>query len=382
MKRIAVIGDSHFDEHSRFAECCRLHEWIERDIAARAVDLVVHTGDVFERKSTPTERNKVAEWLCDVAQTAPVVIVRGNHDVVGDLAIFAELRSRHPITVVETCGMHVIAGIAVACVAWPRKAHLLATIQGGLEESEQAAGDALRNVIRGLGDKLSTHDGPRLLAMHAMVRGSVTSVGQPLVGCDLEIGLDDLGLAQAHFVALGHIHKGQDWNANGRPVVYPGSPRRTAFGEAEDKGYVVVSISEDGAATWERVIVPATAMLLLEDEWTDGAWQVGWHGLGAAPQPAGAEVRLRYTVAAEDRDAARRAVAGVRDDLLAKGAISVKVEEEVRATVRARAPEVAAATTLAGKLEALWRSRNDVPPTERAARLISKVSDLEVEVAA
>lgn len=379
MKRIAVIADSHFDEHSRWAETCRLHEWIERDIAKRGVDAVIHTGDVFERKSTPTERNKVAEWLCDVAQHAPVIVIRGNHDPLGDLAIFAELRSKHPIIVEEAAGVHLVGGIAVAAVAWPRKAHLLATlVDAGLEESEQAAGDALRSVFRGLGDQLAQHNGPRVLAMHAMVRGSVTSVGQPLVGCDLEVALDDLALANAHFVALGHIHRGQDWRIGDAPIVYPGSPRRTSFGEIEAKGYVIANF-DGGIPQWERVIVPATPMLLLEGAWNADRGAI--EGV-SSEKVTGAEIRLRYEVASEHRDAAKRTAAELRDQMLADGASVVKVEEIVVASVRARAPEVAVARTLADKLAAMWRARAAEPAAEQAARLIGKVTELEVEVAA
>ena len=72
----------------------------------------------------------------------------------------------------------------------------------------------------------------------------------------------------------------------------------------------------------------------------------------------------------------------VRDDLLARGALSVKTEERVVATVRARNPEVAAAKTLDEKLGALWRSRRTEPEPERAQRLLSKVLQVEEESAA
>ncbi len=398
MKRIAVIADSHFCEESRFEECIRLHDWIVDDLAKRSVDLVIHTGDIFDRKSTPAERLAVANWLRKCGEIAPVLIVRGNHDVLGDLAIFRALRTKHPITVEEAAGVHVVNGIAVAAVAWPRKAHLLASGNGGHEESEQAAGDAMRNLLRGLGVELSQHDGPTVLAMHAMVRGSVTSVGQPLVGCDLELGLDDLALAGAQIVALGHIHKGQDWEHGHMPIVYPGSPRRTAFGEVEEKGYLILDLDHtDGTALWERVIVPATPMLLLTARWWhdadpptfgfDTEAEVGGEvPLGEAGERgilAGAEVRFRYEVAADHREAAKRAAVELRDRMLGEWkARSVKVEEVVLATSRTRTPEIVHAKTLDDKLRALWRARRNEPDPQRAERLLTKVHELEGEVAA
>jgi exonuclease SbcD len=390
MQRVAVIADSHFDEHSRFEECIALHDWIVADAKKRRVDLFIHTGDVFERKSTPRERIAVANWLRSLAEVAPIVIVRGNHDVLGDLAIYRALRTRFPVTVEEAAGVHVVRGIAVAAVAWPRKAHLLASSDGGRDETEQVAADAMRNLLRGLGAQLATHDGPRILAMHAMVRGSITSVGQPLVGCDLELGLDDLALANAQIAALGHIHCGQDWMHGEMPIVYPGSPRRTAFGEIEEKGYVVIDIDNEGTAVWERVIVPATPMILLGARWwpTSDPPAFGFDGESSPTELARggaverAEIRFRYEVSSDHRDAAKRAAAEVRDGLIAAGAAAVKVEEVVTATVRARAPEVAEAKTLDEKLHALWRARRDVPEPPRTERLLTKVHELEGEAAA
>ena len=383
MKHVAVIADSHFDEHSRFEECIALHTWIAEDLKQREIDLIVHTGDLFERKSTPTERLAVATWLREIAEVAPVVIVRGNHDALGDLALFRSLRTKHPITVEEAAGVHVINGIAVAAVAWPRKAHLLASLDAGHEESEQAAADAMRNVLRGLGAQLAEHEGPRLLAMHAMVRGSVTSVGQPLVGCDLELGLEDLVSTNAQIVALGHIHKGQDWMFGDVPIVYPGSPRRTAFGEVEDKAYVVIDLDDDGTALWEPIVIPATPMILLSARWWADAEPPTFAFEDAPKSYEGAEVRFRYEVATDHRDAARRAAAAFRDQLLTEGkAASVKIEEVVTATVRARAPEIAAAKTLDEKLQALWRARKlDLEPP-RVERLLTKTHELEGEAAA
>lgn len=388
MKRIAVIADSHFDEHSRFEECIRLHSWIEQDIAKRGVDLILHAGDVFERKSTPAERNAVATWLQSLARHAPVLIVRGNHDVVGDLQIFGELETKHPILVEEAAGVHELAGVAVAALAWPRKAELLARLgDRGVEAGEQAAGDALRAVLRGLGQGLEGFDGPRVLLTHAMVRGSVTSTGQPLVGCDMEIGLEDLALVGADFVALGHIHKGQEWTHDETAMVYPGSPRRTAFGEIEEKGYVVADLDRvDGEVewTWERVVVPATPMLLIEADWCPAEVLEGARPLVITsktfPTPErvqSAEVRLRYRTPSDARDAARDVAELLREQMLRDGAIAVKLEEEVIPSTKARAPEIARAVTLIDKLGLVWDRKN--VPTERRERLRAKLAEIESE---
>lgn len=372
-KRIAVVADSHFHEASRFDECIRLHDWIARDAIERECDLLVHSGDVFEKKSTPRERDEVADLLQDIATSMPVVLVRGNHDEIGDLPLFERLSATHEIDVVEAAHAWETAGVHVAAVAWPRKAMLDAA---GVDPSE-----AMRAILRGLGAVASPPGMPRLFVGHVMMRGSMTSTGQPLVGVPLEIGLEDLALADCDAYALGHIHLSQAWQIGEAPVIYPGSPRRTSFGETEAKGYVVIEF-EGRKASWQFVEAPATPMVLIEAAWRHhdiaGAYalDIDSKAFPSAERVRGAEVRLRCATPSDQREAARRAALELRDAMLANGAISVKVEEEVSATVRARAPEVAIAKTLPEKLSALWASRG-VNVGDRRDGLLTKVAQLE-----
>ncbi len=383
--RTAIIADSHFDEGSRFEECIRIHNWIADDVAERGVDLVLLSGDLYERKSTPNDRLAASAWIRRLAETAPVVIVRGNHDVLDDLPLLVRLDTNHPVHVEEAAGVVHVAGAAVGCLAWPRKGRLLSQIAAnvGLEEAGQIAAVQLQNVIRGLGAEMAKHDGPRILLAHAMVRGSVTSHGQPLVGCDMELGLEDLALARADLYALGHIHMFQDWKIDDVPVVYPGSPRRTAYGEIEQKGYVVADFLGQRLTGWEFIPTPATPMFLLEDEWgaeEDGTfgWLAGLHGEPGSI--AGAEVRFRYYVGADHREAAKAAAAVIKFSLEEQGAVAVKVEDVVRPTTRARAPEIVDAKGIDEKLRTLWKARDDVPEPERADRLLSLARTIEEEV--
>ena len=383
-KRAAVIADSHFNDTTggRLDECVRIHNWIADDIRGRDVDLVVHAGDLYERPSTPVERSEAAEWIQRITETAPFVIVRGNHDPVGDLQLLDRLKTEREVIVEERAGVHVLGGCVVGCMAWPSKASVLAMSDHvmGHEEGEQLAGQALRNVLLGLGQQMDqeaelhgAEKAPRILLSHAMVRGSKVSTGQPLVGCDMEIGTEDLRLARANFYALGHIHMPQSF---GDDMAYPGSPRRTAYGEIEEKGYIVAEFYPDGTlATVDRVPTPCSPMLLWEGEYVP---EIGLSikGDNEVP-PAGAEIRIRFRVDSDQQEPARAAAAEMKAKLLEGGAADVKVEPEVRSTVRAKAPEVARATTLPEKLQAYWASRGETPEPERKERLLSKLGELE-----
>lgn len=385
--RIAHVADSHFFELSRFEECIRLHDWIAEDARQRGCSAWVHSGDLYERKSTPRERDAAAAWVQKMSRCGPGVLVRGNHDALDDLPLLERLDTdRSPVHVVEGARVLDVGGATVACLGWPQRGRLAALLPDrSKEEVEQAAGEALRAVLRGLGAELAkaAESRPRLFVGHAMVRGSITSTGQPLVGCDFELGLEDLGLVgAADAFLLGHIHKAQNWEINGAPVIYPGSPRRTAFGELEPKGYVVLDCDGHGVR-WEFVEAPATRMVHVELTWTrDGCF---FYEDGRQPHENelqaldGAEVRLRYEVAADQREAARAGAAEMTQLVRTIGAVSVKVEEVVVAETRSRTPEVARAVTLPDKLEALWAARG-FDPGARRAQLIGKVLAVESEV--
>lgn len=380
--KIAIVADSHFDEHSRFQECVNLHAWIQGDAHNRGCAALLHAGDIFERRSTPKERAAVADWLRDCAITMDVVVVRGNHDQLEEHDLWPQLKTQERIETFERPGLTEIVDlasgsrIAVATFPWPQKAHV--------EAAGADARESMRAVLRGLGDQMAELDCPRVLLSHAMVRGSRTSTGQELLGSDLEIGLEDLALARADLYALGHIHAHQHWTIGDAPVIYPGSPRRANFGELEPKGYVVAEFDGRRLVGWEFVETPATPMVHVDATWirnvsVDGA--AACEGAlviaGVEPAVSGAEVRLRVHVSADHREAARRAAQEVADHYRERGAVSVKVEEQVMASTRSRAPEIAAAKSLVDKLDALWQSRGDIPSPERRDALLGKLQGLE-----
>lgn len=388
--RIAIVADTHADESSpRWEEHKRVMRWIIDDVCTHGVDLILHAGDVYERRSTPAEREFTTAWFQAAAAIVPVVVVAGNHDAPLDVELLGRLETsegvralERPAAFIETSPMGP-EGVIVQCLPWPRKGALLAASGRALSSSEGGAiaSDLLRDVLRGLAAQADAIDPerklPRILLAHAMVRGSETSTGQPLVGCDFELGLEDLALAGADFYALGHIHRGQAWDIAGAPVVYPGSPFRTAFGEVEPKGYVLLEIEAGKAPTWEVIETPATKMVLIEADYDLGGWTAD------AEDVAGAEVRFRYHVTPHEREAARAWAQTYATNWLEGGAISVKLEERVEALQTTRASAVLAAPTLADKAKALWKAqgRSVDAETEADALLLINAIDEETRAA-
>lgn len=277
--KIAFVTDSHWDSHNRFAETVRTHDFIAEDAARRGCSLTLLGGDLHERKSVAEERNAVAAWLIRMAELGPVVGVYGNHECPLDLEIYTKLEAQNPIVFYERPAVYWHAGLAIACLPWPRPAHLLAELGPVSQETgNQAATNALRDILRGLGSEMDTAGvagaapRARIFLGHVMARGSRTSTGQEMLGMPLELGLEDLALVRADAYLLGHIHlgPGNEWAIGDAPAFYGGSPRRCTFGEPEVKSYTVIEF-EDGPSgrlvSWERVPTPATPMVHLEAYW-------------------------------------------------------------------------------------------------------------------
>lgn len=370
MIRILATGDTHIEEGSRFEECKRVLRWFVSEVERAKPDLVLHPGDVYDKASTPAEREFAAEFFQALARVCPVVLVKGNHDAPRDLQILAQLEAAHEIQVVEDARVVRVRGVAVAAMAWPSRA-------GQIDDG--VAREAVRATLSGLGAELCAHDGPKVLLGHFDVSGATTGAGQPLIGGSLTVSLADLALAGADAIVMGHIHQAQDWLVGETPAAYCGSPYRTDFGEMEPKSVLSVGF-EFGRAAIERMPTPARPMVDVEAHWHSelGAFlELDPH----APPPAGADVRFRYTVDADRRAIAGKAAAEIKAAWLAEGAgcATVKLEPEVLATTRARegTPAVAQARTLAEKLPLFWTSRKDVPDPIRASRLLSRLALLE-----
>lgn len=395
MKIIASTGDNHFYfQGARWAECNRIHNWMADDMRRRGVSLLTINGDFCEKESTPVERHAIKNWLRNVAQSIDVVGVRGNHDQVLDLDCYNDLDTAHKIYIEEQVSVRIVNGCALALMAWPRKAVFLAGLPADVspEEAEEILRERLKIVLLDLRDQLAKHDGPRILSIHCQVSGAKVSTGQPIVGGDMELSQEEIALVGADIVLMSHVHMAQEFEFNGVPMVYCGSPYATAWGETETKSYVVAEFNDtrvDGKILnrWYRVETPRAAMLLIDEAWgrpeegADPTWMLGAIGLDHPEDSfAGTEVRFRFTVDSDQQKAAKHAAKEVEAYLLKCGAVSVKLEMITNATVRARVPEIANAFTLKDKLEVLWKSQGFIPDARRRESIFAKLSIVEAEI--
>ncbi len=117
---------------------------------------------------------------------------------------------------------------------------------------------------------------PSILTGHLTVSSGMFSGSekQAIYGKDPVLLPSQLAISPFDYVALGHLHRHQNLNPEGAPVVYPGSIERIDFGErSEQKGFCYVSIADDKTTHYTFEPVPARPFLQIEIHLTEQTQQ-------------------------------------------------------------------------------------------------------------
>lgn len=365
LHRFAHLGDLHLAPGPRNVDRLNaLDQAIDSALELEELAAWLWPGDLNHARMSIDDRNALVERLRKMADRAPVVIVAGNHDLPGDLDVFAKLATRWPIHVIATPTVLPIrlatgSTAAVFCLPYPTRAGLVAvgTPPGQLV---QEARRALEVIFFEAAAQLQEAQGRgeiSLMVGHVNVAGAITSVGQPNIGVEIELDSALLMLLGPIYKGLNHIHLHQRIGG----AWYPGSLSRLDWGECEPKGYLVVDVDDSRSApptvAFRPLDVPAQYHVEA-DRQADG-WQYRvTRGPGGKEdlRPStwrGHDVRVRYTFAASQRSILDTA------PILAEFAEARRLElEPVAVTDRGlRAPAVAAARTLTDKLRA-WCAAN------------------------
>lgn len=385
--RAVAIGDAHLGPNARQADRLRaLDTIIDAGLAlGDALGCWLWPGDVFHAKSTIADRNELAPRLIRMADAAPVVGCRGNHDAAGDLEIFQALATRWPVFFVERPAVVPVQTpqglvLYVFALPWPEEGGLAAA---GVAPGDVAAAarEALTHIFIDAGQQLATaRQGGALTAFigHCTVVGAVSSNGQPQAGLGIEIDAEHLAHLGDCPQIVNHIHKGQRVGS----AIYPGSICRLDYGEVEPKRFLV--------ASW----FDATDFVIDERPLdVAGLWHIeGWLSRtgfvgsvtrgpeGEALEPpaswAGQEVRIRAKVHESERhllDVARTALLQTYAE-----AARYQLELVVVPDAGLRAPAVAQAQTLGDKVQAWAEASGTALPALVSDRLVSlEVSDAD-----
>jgi exonuclease SbcD len=236
--------------------------------------------------------------------------------------------------------------VIFTCVPTVNKAIVAASV--GAADAGVALGQELAALLAGYGAINGAARQalvPTVGVSHGTVTGCITEHGVPMAGFDHEFTSGALFAAQAQAFMLGHIHRHQHWEQDGRIVAYPGSIGRFHHGELGDKGFVMWEVCA-GGTQFELVPTPARRTVDLFFEGKPDLERI--EAVMEEGDLQGAWVRVRWTVAIEerhevDREAIKRALAGVAD---------VQLEGRIVPIVRSRAEGISRCTSLSAKVRA------------------------------
>ena len=276
-----VLHTSDWHVGKRLGRYDRIDEYREviEEVAgvadAEAVDLVLHSGDVFDRPLPPIDALHVAfDGLVALSDGGrrPVVVIAGNHDSPGFFEALAPFFARQNIHLVgeikrpdeggvldlETPGGRAV----VSCFPFLREGRAF-NVWERAEEHYKKYADRLQGISEAYARRADAVAGPdavTFLVAHFLVGGvKVHGHGAPRGERELHMGDAYAATAEAippgpQYVALGHIHAPQPVPGARVPAEYAGSLLELDFGEAGEHKRVVVVKAEPGSPASLRSI--------------------------------------------------------------------------------------------------------------------------------
>lgn len=386
MTCLIAIGDTHIRQDARNELRLRSLDQIVAEVRAmRGIGAILWPGDLFHSKSTIADRNQLAERMLQLGDIAPIVICRGNHDEIGDLDIFARLRTAHPIDVVDRAACISIRlatgqNATLAVLAYPARGGLV-SLNVAHGDQVQTADEMFDAIFMSFAHELEAARGRGDLTAfigHVNIAGSVLSSGQPSIGQELEIRQTHLDRLGPILKIVNHIHLPQEIAG----AVYPGSIAPMDWGETHSCRFVVVDVRDSFDFDVQSCRLDTPPMFLVEGKLTRDGFTLFDEHTDAPLFPsltdeaarrfaqqdwAGCEVKVQYAYLASERPLLDE---GVIRTLFASARV-LKIVSHVIPDREVRSAAVATAKTLAAKLAAM-RPEGVLPAT-----VADKVAALE-----
>jgi len=244
------------------------------------VDFFMFSGDAYKTATpSPTQQKLLMRCFLRLYQAKiPIVIIVGNHDnplsfgKANSLDIFASLPvdGIHLFAKPDSIVLQTKSGpIQIVGIPWPNRHNIALKDdyfnRNACEITEQIS-QALASIISSSAAKLDPTM-PAILAGHLTVSNGIFSGSErkAIYGQDPVLMPSQLAIPPFDYVALGHLHRFQNLNEGGIPIVYSGSIDRVDFGERkEEKGFCVVSIDEHKKTSFEFIIIPTRPFIQID----------------------------------------------------------------------------------------------------------------------
>lgn len=387
MTRLAHFSDLHYC--GKFLDIVDLafSFAIERAIE-RGAEVAIIAGDSFDAAVSLHEPAVDAFFrrVNHLTDSMAVAVLQGtySHDRPGSLAPLRHVNGKYPIAVLDricqaawTGRDWVISGgwsfdsappstkLLVSALPSINKGAVAAAV--GAENAAEQAGEMIAALCRGWG---VTNSAARLCGIptvcvaHGTVNGAVTETARVMVSQDHEMSAGAMFAAEASAVLMGHIHRRQFWEHEGRQIAYPGSITKLIHGHQGETGALIWDVRADGA-DFEAVDTPSRRMIDLTYDGPPDMDEIA----KIATQASGAYIRLRFSVDEEHRHSVDKNA--IRQMFIDAGAEEVKVEGRINPVMRTRSAGISKAPSLADKLRT-WADVARVqadPLTERLSAL-------------
>lgn len=249
----------------------------------KQVDFFLFCGDAYKtpHPSQTQQRMLVQCFLRLHKAGIPVIVIVGNHDhplsfgKANALDVFGEfpLDSFHVIAKPTTIMLQTKNGpINIVGIPWPtRNTISLSNTASAASNITDYISKSVVSIIKSHAQQLDPSI-PAVLAGHLTVSNGIFSGSEKraVYGTDPLFMPSQLAIEPFDYVALGHLHRHQNLNPHGTPIVYAGSIERVDFGERkEDKGFCLVSINKKGNTTYQFIKVPMRPFIQIEATLTD-----------------------------------------------------------------------------------------------------------------
>ncbi len=231
------------------------------------VDLVLFCGDAYRsREPSQTQQREFAKRIRRLSEGGvPLFLLTGNHDLPNAVGRATAVEIFDTLDVPGVCvanrpGVRKVrtasGEIQVAALPWLRRSALLSREDARELDFELINQRLQETLTRIIFEQVSQLDPslPAVLAAHVWVMNASLGTEKSMsIGQEHMLLLSSVAQPAFDYVALGHIHKGQVLNES-PPVVYSGSLERLDFSdEADQKGFYVVEIEQEGGARRTRI---------------------------------------------------------------------------------------------------------------------------------
>lgn len=238
----------------------------------KEIDLVLVAGDIFDTYNPSSAAEELFYDAVDrlnAGGTRSVVVIAGNHDSPDRLCAASPLAYKNGIILLgypgSVAAVHKGSPVLQAGPGWleikpatskhsaiiialpyPSESRLEQLISVDLQEDklQQAYSDKISELLHDLSCNFR-EDTVNIIASHLYLREGKTSDSERLLGGALAVDPSRLP-DNAHFIALGHLHRPQRIKSAPSPTYYSGSPIAYSFSETDYSKLVYIVDASPG----------------------------------------------------------------------------------------------------------------------------------------